>query len=51
MDLLHQGAGQWFWLLAIMGGWVIGLSMMGAHGVFFADKNIEEDTTASEAGH
>lgn len=49
MDGLHQFAGQWFWLLAIMGVWVISLSMMGAHGVFFTETNIEED--APEAGH
>lgn len=46
MELLHQEvAGQWFWLLAIMAVWVVALSMMGAHGVFFTEKNVEEDTT------
>jgi hypothetical protein len=43
MEVTHQFVGQWFWLLAIMAGWVVALSMMGGQDVFFTEKNIEED--------
>lgn len=43
MEAVHQVVGQWAWLLSIMAVWVVALSMMGAHGVFFADRVIEED--------
>lgn len=49
MEAVHQMVGQWAWLLSIMAVWVVALSMMGAHGVFFADRVIEED--APEASH
>lgn len=51
MEEVHRMFGQWFWLLALMGTWVVALAMMGAHGVFFAEKNIEEDPSTPEAAH